>query len=269
MGCRVNGPGETDDADLGLWCGPNFVNLKKGERSLGAYPYDEILGRLRSRAGRAHRRENRDHRLSSFRGDIGPPPLSGTHRIAAWAPGTEIRFEKPRSFAFFVHLPLTLMVFAGPAMWISMGRRQQPDLTGQVGVSVVVGLIGLWLGLSNLSAARRAPPSPSRFTGRRGCFASRAGAVEIPLAAITAIEVRGVSKADFARPRVRHGNNDLHYKVSSGLSTGPPGRRRQIELVENEFVARIPRPDARSVDGGFGAGGRSRCGTPRDGLSAR
>ena len=28
MGCRVNGPGETDDADLGLWCGPNFVNLK-------------------------------------------------------------------------------------------------------------------------------------------------------------------------------------------------------------------------------------------------
>ncbi|MFG0333379.1 MAG: (E)-4-hydroxy-3-methylbut-2-enyl-diphosphate synthase [Maioricimonas sp. JB049] len=47
MGCRVNGPGETDDADLGLWCAPNFVNLKKGPESLGAYPYDEILGRLR------------------------------------------------------------------------------------------------------------------------------------------------------------------------------------------------------------------------------
>lgn len=47
MGCRVNGPGETDDADLGLWCGPNFVNLKKGSLELGAYPYDEILGRLR------------------------------------------------------------------------------------------------------------------------------------------------------------------------------------------------------------------------------
>ena len=29
MGCRVNGPGETDDADLGLWCGPHFVNLKR------------------------------------------------------------------------------------------------------------------------------------------------------------------------------------------------------------------------------------------------
>ncbi|HUY33632.1 MAG TPA: (E)-4-hydroxy-3-methylbut-2-enyl-diphosphate synthase [Pirellulales bacterium] len=47
MGCRVNGPGETDDADLGLWCGPNFVNLKRGGRELGSYPYDQILPRLR------------------------------------------------------------------------------------------------------------------------------------------------------------------------------------------------------------------------------
>lgn len=47
MGCRVNGPGETDDADLGLWCAPNFVNLKKGSEELGAYPYDEILPRLK------------------------------------------------------------------------------------------------------------------------------------------------------------------------------------------------------------------------------
>ena len=48
MGCRVNGPGETDDADLGLWCGPKVVNLKKGTESLGAFPYDEILPRLKS-----------------------------------------------------------------------------------------------------------------------------------------------------------------------------------------------------------------------------
>jgi (E)-4-hydroxy-3-methylbut-2-enyl-diphosphate synthase len=47
MGCRVNGPGETDDADLGLWCGPHFVNLKKGPAELGAFRYDEILGKLR------------------------------------------------------------------------------------------------------------------------------------------------------------------------------------------------------------------------------
>ena len=47
MGCRVNGPGETDDADLGLWCGPNFVNLKKGPRELGAFAYDAILPRLK------------------------------------------------------------------------------------------------------------------------------------------------------------------------------------------------------------------------------
>ncbi|MEM9589108.1 MAG: flavodoxin-dependent (E)-4-hydroxy-3-methylbut-2-enyl-diphosphate synthase [Planctomycetota bacterium] len=47
MGCRVNGPGETDDADLGLWCGPAKVNLKKGEEPLGAFGYDEILPKLK------------------------------------------------------------------------------------------------------------------------------------------------------------------------------------------------------------------------------
>jgi (E)-4-hydroxy-3-methylbut-2-enyl-diphosphate synthase len=48
MGCRVNGPGETDDADLGMWCAPTYVNLKRGPESLGHYTYDEILGRLRT-----------------------------------------------------------------------------------------------------------------------------------------------------------------------------------------------------------------------------
>jgi (E)-4-hydroxy-3-methylbut-2-enyl-diphosphate synthase len=47
MGCRVNGPGETDDADLGLWCGPNYVNLKRGTEDVGAFRYDEILARLK------------------------------------------------------------------------------------------------------------------------------------------------------------------------------------------------------------------------------
>lgn len=47
MGCRVNGPGETDDADLGLWCGPKTVNLKRGGTKLGAYGYDAILDKLK------------------------------------------------------------------------------------------------------------------------------------------------------------------------------------------------------------------------------
>jgi (E)-4-hydroxy-3-methylbut-2-enyl-diphosphate synthase len=47
MGCRVNGPGETDDADLGLWCGPTHVNLKRKTETVGAYTYDEILTHLR------------------------------------------------------------------------------------------------------------------------------------------------------------------------------------------------------------------------------
>ena len=47
MGCRVNGPGETDDADLGLWCGPTTVNLKKKSVKLGHFGYDVVLKRLR------------------------------------------------------------------------------------------------------------------------------------------------------------------------------------------------------------------------------
>jgi (E)-4-hydroxy-3-methylbut-2-enyl-diphosphate synthase len=47
MGCRVNGPGETDEADLGLWCGPNYVNLKRRSETLGQFPYDAILPKLK------------------------------------------------------------------------------------------------------------------------------------------------------------------------------------------------------------------------------
>ncbi len=48
MGCRVNGPGETDSADLGLWCGPSRVHLKRGSELIGAFAYHEILPRLRA-----------------------------------------------------------------------------------------------------------------------------------------------------------------------------------------------------------------------------
>ena len=47
MGCRVNGPGETDDADLGVWCGPNTVTLKRKTETLGHYGYAEVLPRLK------------------------------------------------------------------------------------------------------------------------------------------------------------------------------------------------------------------------------
>ncbi|HEX7705989.1 MAG TPA: (E)-4-hydroxy-3-methylbut-2-enyl-diphosphate synthase [Thermoanaerobaculia bacterium] len=52
MGCRVNGPGETDDADLGMWCAPTYVNLKRGPESIGHFTYEEILGRLRTELDR-------------------------------------------------------------------------------------------------------------------------------------------------------------------------------------------------------------------------
>lgn len=47
MGCRVNGPGETDDADLGLWCGPSTVTLKRKDHVLGSFRYNEVLPKLK------------------------------------------------------------------------------------------------------------------------------------------------------------------------------------------------------------------------------
>jgi (E)-4-hydroxy-3-methylbut-2-enyl-diphosphate synthase len=52
MGCRVNGPGETDDADLGLWCGPSSVTLKRRGTKLGSFGYAEVLPRLKAELDR-------------------------------------------------------------------------------------------------------------------------------------------------------------------------------------------------------------------------
>ncbi|MDA0337449.1 MAG: (E)-4-hydroxy-3-methylbut-2-enyl-diphosphate synthase [bacterium] len=52
MGCRVNGPGETDDADLGMWCAPTFVNLKRGQELIGRFGYDEVLDVLKTEVDR-------------------------------------------------------------------------------------------------------------------------------------------------------------------------------------------------------------------------
>ncbi|HQH27073.1 MAG TPA: flavodoxin/ferredoxin-dependent (E)-4-hydroxy-3-methylbut-2-enyl-diphosphate synthase [Oligoflexia bacterium] len=50
MGCRVNGPGETDEADIGLWCAPGFVNLKRGHELIGRFSYAEVIARMREEA---------------------------------------------------------------------------------------------------------------------------------------------------------------------------------------------------------------------------
>ena len=66
MGCRVNGPGETDDADLGLWCAPQFVNLKRGPESIGAFRYDEILPRLKAELDRIIEERSKGQRATSL-----------------------------------------------------------------------------------------------------------------------------------------------------------------------------------------------------------
>jgi (E)-4-hydroxy-3-methylbut-2-enyl-diphosphate synthase len=57
MGCRVNGPGETDDADLGLWCGPTpdtrsaqagirFADRKQGKAAIACRMEPQMKRRL-------------------------------------------------------------------------------------------------------------------------------------------------------------------------------------------------------------------------------
>ena len=43
MGCRVNGPGESDNADVGMWCGGDRVNLKSGGTPVGTFSYEEVV----------------------------------------------------------------------------------------------------------------------------------------------------------------------------------------------------------------------------------
>lgn len=75
MGCRVNGPGETDDADLGLWCGPTHVNLKRKGEVVGAFPYDRILSELKTELDR----------LIAARGDSSSRPVLGSSVVGSRA----------------------------------------------------------------------------------------------------------------------------------------------------------------------------------------
>jgi (E)-4-hydroxy-3-methylbut-2-enyl-diphosphate synthase len=52
MGCRVNGPGETDHADIGLWCGKTSVNLKRGSVLIGSFGYEEVIEKMQSEVHR-------------------------------------------------------------------------------------------------------------------------------------------------------------------------------------------------------------------------
>jgi len=73
MGCRVNGPGETDHADIGLWCGKTLVNLKRGSTLIGSFNYDEVIEKMLNEVDRllAERR-------AAESPDAGPAGLTDT-----------------------------------------------------------------------------------------------------------------------------------------------------------------------------------------------
>ena len=89
MGCRVNGPGETDDADLGLWCGPTHVNLKRRRpRPRGLHlrrdpaPPEARAGRA-DRGGDGRRSPSLGRRTASAAARGACPPSRGRPRPSA------------------------------------------------------------------------------------------------------------------------------------------------------------------------------------------
>jgi len=48
MGCRVNGPGESDNADIGVWCAADHVNIKLKSNLIGAFSFEEALSFLKN-----------------------------------------------------------------------------------------------------------------------------------------------------------------------------------------------------------------------------
>lgn len=73
MGCRVNGPGESDDADLGLWCAPRHVNLKRRGELLGAFDYQEILVRVKEELHAMVEERRRNRKSESSESAAGTP----------------------------------------------------------------------------------------------------------------------------------------------------------------------------------------------------
>ncbi|MBI5367464.1 MAG: flavodoxin-dependent (E)-4-hydroxy-3-methylbut-2-enyl-diphosphate synthase [Planctomycetes bacterium] len=46
MGCSVNGPGESEDADVGVWCGATSVRLLRQGTELGVFPYEGVIPKM-------------------------------------------------------------------------------------------------------------------------------------------------------------------------------------------------------------------------------
>lgn len=184
--------------------------------------------------------------MTSIASESGPLRLSGKHQIRMWAPGTEVRFEKPLSIAFFGYLVLALAVLAGPVMWVAMERRRlaEPVLTWQVVLSPffwIVWIVWFWLGRSRLFVAL-----PERITldwrsGRLRISGLRRRA-EIPLDAITEIEVRGVWQARSEGNLEIQYDPTYHYKCQLWVhyQWPPTSPTRTIELVETAFIREDP-----------------------------
>jgi len=90
-----------------------------------------------------------------------PKGFRGDHRIAAWTPGSEVRFRKPLSLIAIGCLPFTLLVFAGPMAFFSIrmvGGNDGGDTGSRLLVSLLLGLFGLLFGVIAMVAVASSLP---------------------------------------------------------------------------------------------------------------
>jgi hypothetical protein len=87
-----------------------------------------------------------------------PATFGCDHKVTAWSPLREVRFEKPFGFAAVGCLPFAAAGFlAAPAVFVLMGGAST-GLGERVGVSLFVGVFGLLIGGVSLYAAYSALP---------------------------------------------------------------------------------------------------------------
>lgn len=173
----------------------------------------------------------REERVPPFE----PARFQSDHRVSAWSPGQEVRFEKPLGFAAFGCLPFVLAAGAGPLLFIGLGGRGDVDPVARLMFSGFIGLFGVVI--AGVAAAAVVSSLPRRvvldWTSRAITIAGLTSRKEIPFADLTTLELRG--------HRVYHSSKNssyhsYHCELRAHYSDPATGQTKTEMLVEtNRF----------------------------------
>ena len=170
-----------------------------------------------------------------------PKGFRGDHRIAAWTPGSEVRFRKPLSLAAIGCLPFTLLVFAGPLAFFfirMVGAKDGSDTGSRVVVSLVLGLFGLLFGFIAIVAVASSLPRTVLldWTTRKVAFRTLTKRREYAFESIQAVEMKALD-------HLSTGKSPRHYywcEVGLHVRNDTTGDVAYEALVSTERVQDDP-----------------------------